>query len=368
MTDKEEDHNGNSNKEPVASNLMGLFAPPTPTTNHASAQKAEGGGESIHANDSIPEETPVTATAQTYQSFDMLRSFDDIDYAHADMEAPAGSISYMMGLFSAPGNNNNNSGEGSQKSSLAATSESKESTPLLGDSFSSWKDSSMDAATPKTNTRTRKLQSAYENNGGKAPSVRHIRLPSVAMPVIEESLPSDGTMGQAKFGTAAHQQRGWQKPTWQAIQMRAKNAVKPTTLIGAFMYLLYHVVFCLALGSAINRPHSKTSLLGLMTKTAALGTISSSACYWWFLSSEIPALYPTAVRTGIRVGRLQQKIVALLLFSDICRFSSTLLHNRIFSWLHSWQTWQLKWTKLLLKTRVSHQNKTMPPSWLHLDC
>ena len=36
-------------------------------------------------------------------------------------------------------------------------------------------------------------------------------------------------------------------------------------------------------------------LLGLMTKTAALGTIASSSVYWWNLYAEIPALYPTAV-------------------------------------------------------------------------
>ena len=59
------------------------------------------------------------------------------------------------------------------------------------------------------------------------------------------------------------------------------------------MYLLYHIVFCLALGSAIIRPNNPTSILGLMTKTAALGSISASFVYWYMLGSEIPALYPT---------------------------------------------------------------------------
>ena len=68
-----------------------------------------------------------------------------------------------------------------------------------------------------------------------------------------------------------------------------------TTYIGSFMYLLYHVVFCLALGSAIMRPSSpNVSLLGLMTKTAALGTVTASPIYWASLSGDIPALYPTA--------------------------------------------------------------------------
>ncbi|KAG7357640.1 cyclic nucleotide-binding protein [Nitzschia inconspicua] len=72
---------------------------------------------------------------------------------------------------------------------------------------------------------------------------------------------------------------------------------QPSTYIGSFMYLLYHVVFCLALGSAIMRPNSNNStksILGLMTKTAALGTMAASPVYWLTLSSQIPALYPTA--------------------------------------------------------------------------
>jgi MFS superfamily sulfate permease-like transporter len=58
--------------------------------------------------------------------------------------------------------------------------------------------------------------------------------------------------------------------------------------------LLYHVVFCLALASAIMRPNSSVSILGLMTKTAALGTLAAAPVYWTRLSQEVPALYPTA--------------------------------------------------------------------------
>jgi hypothetical protein len=58
------------------------------------------------------------------------------------------------------------------------------------------------------------------------------------------------------------------------------------------MFLLYHVVFCLANGSAILRPESgdDVSILGLMTKTAALGIIAASAVYWIGLGGDVPAL------------------------------------------------------------------------------
>jgi MFS superfamily sulfate permease-like transporter/CRP-like cAMP-binding protein len=78
------------------------------------------------------------------------------------------------------------------------------------------------------------------------------------------------------------------------IQSVGLSLTVSTTYIGSFMYLLYHVVFCLALGSAIMRPSSpNVSLLGLMTKTAALGTVTASPIYWANLSNNIPALYPT---------------------------------------------------------------------------
>lgn len=52
-----------------------------------------------------------------------------------------------------------------------------------------------------------------------------------------------------------------------------EEITKPTTWIGAFMFVLYHIVFTLAAGSAIRRPHATTSILGLMTKAASLGII-----------------------------------------------------------------------------------------------
>eukprot|EP00536_Pseudo-nitzschia_multiseries_P014892 jgi/Psemu1/262507/estExt_Genewise1Plus.C_7830008 len=80
----------------------------------------------------------------------------------------------------------------------------------------------------------------------------------------------------------------------QTAKDAAHSLKVSTTYIGSFVYLLYHVVFCLALGSAIMRPNNSVSILGLMTKTAALGTLVASPIYWIKLSKDFPALYPTA--------------------------------------------------------------------------
>lgn len=57
------------------------------------------------------------------------------------------------------------------------------------------------------------------------------------------------------------------------FKIAVQEMTKSTTWIGAFVFLLYHVVFSLAAGSAIRRPHASTSILGLMTKSASVGII-----------------------------------------------------------------------------------------------
>jgi hypothetical protein len=145
------------------------------------------------------------------------------------------------------------------------------------------------------------------------PQTNHVRKLSAALPAIMERVPQtnlpidqpprgDGGMDD---GNAETSKRTCLSKLITLFIRSSKNTIQslrlPTTYIGSFMYLLYHVVFCLALGSAITRPHSPTdtSILGLMTKTAALGTIAASSVYWFSLSSEVPAIYPTA---GERLG------------------------------------------------------------------
>lgn len=247
-----------------ASNLLGLFAPPV--NNDDTSQNP------FPTSKTDEEDLPQVEQERPRGQLHSLGSYDDIDAAHADMDAPAGSVSYMMGLFAMP-NGSALNGE-----------VQKETTPLLAGNFSSWKESM--EKTPKSSVRSRKHNLGIENSS----SLNHLRVPSLALPVIEEVPPTEKDQSPAKLTSLLKALAG-------RLKICVKEAVKPTTFIGAFMFLLFHVVFSLALGSAINRPHSSRSLLGLMTQTAALGTISSSAVYWWFLSSDFPALYPTAVRT-----------------------------------------------------------------------
>jgi len=59
------------------------------------------------------------------------------------------------------------------------------------------------------------------------------------------------------------------------------------------MFLLYHVVFCLANASAITRPHSSTPILGVMAKMTTVGIFFASPFYIYRLGRDIPALYPS---------------------------------------------------------------------------
>lgn len=77
-------------------------------------------------------------------------------------------------------------------------------------------------------------------------------------------------------------------------QNRLVNTLKePTTWAGSFMFLLYHVVFTLACGSAITRPHSKVSILGVMTKLSCVGILFAGPLYILRLNDDIPAVYPS---------------------------------------------------------------------------
>jgi hypothetical protein len=73
----------------------------------------------------------------------------------------------------------------------------------------------------------------------------------------------------------------------------AKEVVAPATYVGGLMFVLYHLVFCLTSGSAIQRPHAKNSMLGLMTKMGALGIMFAAPVYLNNIGNDIPSLYPT---------------------------------------------------------------------------
>jgi hypothetical protein len=51
-----------------------------------------------------------------------------------------------------------------------------------------------------------------------------------------------------------------------------------STIIGSLVFLLYHIVFCLAQAATITRPHANHSSTGIMAKTAALGIFTAGPC------------------------------------------------------------------------------------------
>ena len=65
------------------------------------------------------------------------------------------------------------------------------------------------------------------------------------------------------------------------------------TISGSVMFILFHILFCLAQASAIHRPHSAKPILGQMTRMSALGPIVAGPLYVYVLGDQFPALYPT---------------------------------------------------------------------------
>ena len=62
------------------------------------------------------------------------------------------------------------------------------------------------------------------------------------------------------------------------------------------VFLLYHVVFCLANASAIIRPSHNTTkepILGVMAKLSTVGILVAGPCLIYRLGRHIPALYPS---------------------------------------------------------------------------
>ena len=120
------------------------------------------------------------------------------------------------------------------------------------------------------------------------------RLEASKLPSIRE-LPTFG-------GSLSPQKRSSNKPAFSSfftlvelkkmLRTTSTELLKPSTWVGAFMFLLFQVVFCLTMGATITRPHGTASILGLMTKMAAIGVMFGAPVFWLFLP-DVPALYPT---------------------------------------------------------------------------
>lgn len=86
----------------------------------------------------------------------------------------------------------------------------------------------------------------------------------------------------------------WTSKLAGTIKEMTKATFQAPTFAGAFMFLLYHVVFCLANGSAMIRPHSMDKpILGSMAKLSTVGIIMSGPFYILRLGANVPAVYPS---------------------------------------------------------------------------
>lgn len=255
-------------EEPDQTNpLLNLFVPPPNTAQKLEKDGDEQGEKLKAAQTAASQRIPIPVNHQTVsdESRDVISPYEEASSsspskASLHTKAPSlGSNNHFMNLF-APQSNRE--------------ADSQESTPLIAESSvvpgysldsvaSHWKQSGL----PPTPSRASDNNASLPTYQSFPQSMATKRL-SGTMPSIQESIASSGSSSS-------------QGKLWTTLSTCTKEATKGTTLIGSFMYLLYHIVFCLALGSAIIRPNNPTSILGLMAKMSALGTICSSFVYWW---------------------------------------------------------------------------------------
>ena len=211
-----------------------------------------------------------------------LQSYDDVQRARADMDAPPGSVSYMMGLFAPPQSSFSaaSAADGTHAESNTTrpplpplppstphsnynnSTTDQESTPLLSHSTWDQTNSSM-TATPKIRGKGGQHTTYNSNDFSSSPqrphvisrrstsgggAAHHSRLSSVPfMPSINE-LPNspNNTNGSDNHNNSNNSKKFSTSATLSKIKSTAKIVVKDTlnatTAIGSFMFLLMHVV------------------------------------------------------------------------------------------------------------------------------
>lgn len=65
-----------------------------------------------------------------------------------------------------------------------------------------------------------------------------------------------------------------------------------TTIVGSLTAVIFQIVYCLAISSAVHRPFSKRPVLGQMVRFSAIGPLLGGPIFLSLLGSTYPALYP----------------------------------------------------------------------------
>ena len=254
--------NEGTNKPKGASSLMGLFAPPAASKKATQNFSVEQFGalareESPHANEA--DEAPDRST--------IVRS----NKKESRLNEPLLRDESLEALFDSP------TGQSDAKPLMVAN----ERTPLMPESMGGLFTPSDSMAAAAAHEITPRIGTTSKRKTIKP--IPNLKVESSLPPIqeIENEPPPASHRRQVMF---------------RKLHGKGKECMleclKPTALIGAFMFLLYHTVFCLTMGSAITRPHAQVPILGLMTKMASLGIMFGAPVYWLNIGS-IPALYPT---------------------------------------------------------------------------
>ena len=124
-----------------------------------------------------------------------------------------------------------------------------------------------------------------------------------------------------------------------------KSLTEPTTTAGAFMFVLYHVVFVLAFGSAMQRPHGKTPMLGLFAKYTSVGILAAGPLYIARLNADIPAGTQRIAAIDKCAGS-KQKLLIHALFCIIRIHSHNLVFKTIYFFPQSIRRLTCSWHPL----------------------
>jgi len=64
------------------------------------------------------------------------------------------------------------------------------------------------------------------------------------------------------------------------------------TVVGSITAVIFQIVYCIAMSSAIHRPYSNRAVLGQMVRLAAIGPLLGGPIFLYILGGTYPALYP----------------------------------------------------------------------------
>lgn len=313
----------------VAPSLQGLFAAPTTTSETPGASTSGSASSGRH----MP-------TSSFVVSGDYSSNNNDADNNDND-DSNAGSQFHLQTLFSqnssgalssTSDNNNNKSGNDDQPSSEhplqrkrtqkgSNTSKSRQNNNettglieahnregMMNSNTSSYVSSSFRRLSQNSNTGNNSnnnnlFESPFGEKTPRAGPAGHKQFPVPPISSNNNNNNSDPLANSDKNDYVSprksmiFKEKDDQHESTSALQDFWKEAgqelLSPSTWIGSFMFVLYHIVFCLASGSAILRPHATNSILGLMTKMAALGVIFSSPVYLYNIGNGLPSMYPT---------------------------------------------------------------------------